>query len=121
MTAPRTVESTPELETDPHLALYATARAALICLAETVPWDSLLDYDVALELFDGLHGDLDKPSVHALLGVSKRSLYDAVRSGIDALTRYGLDAKALGVCRGMLDATWAADPHHTTLVAGGGR
>lgn len=121
MTEPLAVEPAPALEINRHLMLYSTTRAALIGLAETVPWNGLLDYDVVLELLDGLHDQFDTPRVQAPSAVSKRFLYDAARSGINALTRYGINASALAVCRGILDMTWAADPHHTTVDVGGVR
>ena len=119
MTHKPAAEPAPTVEIDAHLELYATTRAALIGLAETVPWHSAVDYDVVLELLDGLHNNFDMPAVEAPSGASKQWLYYATRSGIDTLTRYQVDREALVVCLRILHATWAADADHTR--AGGER
>ena len=90
-------------------ALYAATRAALIGLAETVPWNSLLDYDVAVELLDALHGPFVMPAADPPPAATRQCLYDQARSGLGALTRYEMDGEALRVCRSILDVTWAAD------------
>jgi hypothetical protein len=104
-------EPAPALTIGPQNALCAATRTALIGLAETVPWNSLLDYDVAVELLDALHDPYDVPAAGPPPAATRQCLYDRARSGLDALTRYRLDS----------DVTWAADPHHTGPAAGGER
>ncbi|GAA2725764.1 hypothetical protein [Cellulomonas aerilata] len=101
--------------------VYAATRAALIGLAETVPWNSLLDYDIAVELLDALYDPFDLPAADPPPAPSRQCLHDQARSGLDALTRYAKDRGVLRVCRSILDVTWAADPDHTTPDAGGQR
>ena len=94
-------------------ALYAATRAALIGLAETVPWNSLLDYDIAVELLDALHDPFDLAAVDPRPAASRQCLFDQARSGLDGLTHYEVGRDALRLCRSVVDATWAADPDHT--------
>ena len=112
-------EPAPALTIGPQHALCAATRAALIGLAETVPWNSLLDYDVAVELLDALHDPFDMPPADPPPAATRQCLYDQARSGLDALTRYKIDSEALRVCRSILDLTWAADPDHTRNADGG--